>query len=473
MEFQKPQETNQDNEMEMEEDNKKINISVLQGSKLFNENTPFIINLNSLDTINKKSNVDLICIIDISGSMKNQKLKLVKDSLKSLITFMDEKDRLALILFNDKATEYLKLSFLTKETKKNYIAKIDKITSRGGTNILSGLEKAVNILKEEKLKEQNNINNEPQSIRVKSLMLLSDGNDNDYNDIEIADGLKNLTKGFNLSFTLHTFGYGEDYDTKIMSRLANLRDGSFFMVEQLDKVQDFFITALGGCMSVIFGELKLKVKTLKDNVKIKKIFGMDKLYNCQLKDNYLETTILQYIAGKEYTFTIEVELPEIISINDNILEVELVGDEVQNTNHICKYQIVGGAFSVADEEYLRSKVFDTIDIALKLKEQNKTDEMNKILNEMKAWINEKYEGINKSKYIRKIDETMGLIQDNYLFESRGRSRITADIYEHQLKRGGGNLNCYNKIQSNMIIQSKTSSDRSAPMMKFGTPSFPK
>ena len=50
--------------------------------------------------------------------MKSQKFKLVKDSLKSLITFMDEKDRLTLILFNDKATEYLKLSFLNKETKK-------------------------------------------------------------------------------------------------------------------------------------------------------------------------------------------------------------------------------------------------------------------------------------------------------------------------------------------------------------------
>ena len=37
-------------------------------------------------------------------------------------------------------------------------------------------------------------------------MLLSDWYDNDYDDIEIADGLKKLTKGFNLSFILHTFG---------------------------------------------------------------------------------------------------------------------------------------------------------------------------------------------------------------------------------------------------------------------------
>ena len=452
MEYNKP--------TEFQEENKKINISILQGSKLFNDNTPFIINLNSPDTINKKSNVDLICIIDISGSMKNQKLKLVKDSLKSLVSFMDSKDRMAIILFNVKATQYLDLSFLTTETKNNFLSKIDKITSRGGTNILSGLEKAVNILKEEKLKEANNIINE--DIRVKSLMLLSDGNDNDYNDIEIADGLKKLTKGFNLSFTLHTFGYGEDYDPKIMSRLANLRDGSFYMIEQLDKVQDYFINALGGCMSVIYNEAKLKIKSLKNSVKIKKIFGMDKLYSYDLKDDYFETTILQFISGKEYTFTIEAELPNVISINDNIFEVEFIGGEDnQKYNQICQYKIVGGAFSVADEEYLKSKVFDTIDIALKLKEENKNDEMNKILNEMKNWIIKNYEGINKNNYLKKINETFGLIQDNYIFESRGRSRITADIYENQLRRGG-NFAFSNKIQCNMISQSKTNSGRSAP-----------
>ena len=456
MEYDKPHET-QDN-------NKKINISILQGSKLFNENTPFIININSPDTIIKKSNVDLICIIDVSGSMKNEKLKLVKDSLKTLVSFMDEKDRMAIVLFNDKATQYLDLSYLTQETKNNFIQKIDKITSRGGTNILSGLEKAVNILKEEKLKEINNINNdENENLRVKSLMLLSDGNDNDYNDTEIADGLKNLTKGHNLSFTLHTFGYGEDYDLKIMSRLASLRDGSFYNIEQLDKVQDYFINALGGCMSVIFSEIQLKIKPLKNNIKIKKIFGMDKLYKYELNNEFFQTSILQFISGKEYTFTIEVELPDIIAINEDILEVELIGDKNEKIKQIYKYKIVGGAFSVADEEYLRSKVFDTIDIALKLKEQNKIDEMNKILNDLKRWISNNYDGVNKNKYIKKINETIGIFQDNYIFESRGRSRITADVFENQLKRGGFNLAYSNQIQSNMISDSKIRSFRPAPI----------
>ena len=60
----------------------KINISILQSQKLFNENTAFVLSLTSPDLIEKESNVDLICIIDVSGSMKNQKLNQIKLSLK-------------------------------------------------------------------------------------------------------------------------------------------------------------------------------------------------------------------------------------------------------------------------------------------------------------------------------------------------------------------------------------------------------
>ena len=34
---------------------------------------------------------------------------------------------------------YLKLDFMTEETKKNYLEKIEKIKVKSGTNILSGL----------------------------------------------------------------------------------------------------------------------------------------------------------------------------------------------------------------------------------------------------------------------------------------------------------------------------------------------
>ena len=42
-----------------------------------------------------------------------------------------------------------------------------------------------------------------------------------------------------------------DHDPKIMNKLANLRDGSFFFVEDYDKVGEYFVAVLGGCISMI------------------------------------------------------------------------------------------------------------------------------------------------------------------------------------------------------------------------------
>ena len=438
MEYSKPQET-------QNQINKKINISILQSQKLFNKNTAFVISLTSPDKLEKDSNVDLLCVIDISGSMKGQKLTQIKLSLKSIISFMTPKDRLCIILFNDNANIYLNLDFMTEETKKFYLEKIEKIKAHGGTNILSGLTKALEIVKEDKKNENNN---EPmEEMRVKTVMLLSDGYDNDYSTEEIVDEVKKITKGQNLAFTLHTFGYGEDYDSKLMSKLAIIRDGSFFAVENIDKIQEYFVNALGGCMSIIYNQIKLKIKMLKKDYKIKKIFGQDKLFQFELKEDNFSFENLQIISGKEYTYTFEVELPEIIAINENIFEVELIGDNDEKYTEFGKYKIVGGGFSIADEEYLKNKLYDTLDEAVKLKEQKKIEQMNIILNKMKDWIEKNYEGINKSQYLKKLNESMGYLKNDNSFQSIGRTRITADIYENQLRRGG----IYsNKVQSHMI-----------------------
>jgi Mg-chelatase subunit ChlD len=435
MEYSKP--TENPNSLE-----KKLNISILQSQKLFNKNTAFVISLSSQDKFERESDVDLICVIDISGSMKGKKLTQLKYSLKAIISFMTPKDRLCIILFNDKADIYLDLAFMTDEAKKLYLEKIEKIKVRGGTNILSGLTKALEILKEEKKKENNN---EPmEQMRVKSVMLLSDGYDNDYDTDEITDEVKKITKGQHLSFTLHTFGYGDDYDSNLMSKLAIIRDGSFFAIENIDKIQDYFVNALGGCMSIIYSEVKIKVKMLNKDIKIQKVFGKDKLFEFELKNDSFSFNNLQIIAGKEYTYTFELELPDILAINENIFEVEILADNLEKFNEIGKYKVVGGGFSIADEEYLKNKLYETLDEAMKLKEEKKTEQMNLKLNEMKSWIEKNYEGENKSQYLKKLNEALGYMKDEYTFQRVGRTRITADIYENQLRRGGISSNCMQK-----------------------------
>ena len=85
-----------------------VNISVMKGDKLFNENTPFVINLFVPESKNLKirCNADFICVIDISSSMAGDKIDLVKKSLKALVGIMEKTDRICIILFNNSAKNY-------------------------------------------------------------------------------------------------------------------------------------------------------------------------------------------------------------------------------------------------------------------------------------------------------------------------------------------------------------------------------
>ena len=421
-----------------------IDISILKGEKLFNNNTPIILNIISNDVKEKKSNVELICVIDISGSMRGEKIKLVKQSLKILIEMMGEKDKLGLVLFNQQAYKLLELTYVTDKNKKNIISLIDSINVGGGTFILSGLEMAVNMFKENKREEKNFFD---KFITSSAMILLSDGNDNIMNHIEIGNGLKNLTKDMKLFFTLHAFGYGEDHDPNIMNTLANIRDGAFYFVQDYKKVIEYFVNVLGACMSMISENAKIVIKSKYD---IKKVFGVEDLYSYVLKDNKnFETELLQLIGGKEYTFVLEVDVPD--DNDNNFIEVEFNYDEGGKINKIInnKFDDMNEHnIEKANEEYIRSVTFDTLNEAMKLREELKGNDAKEKLNEMKNWLNGNYKG--KQNYIGDIEESLKLINDDLLYESKGRAFLLSSINEGQMKRGGSKMSFQNTLQRDMI-----------------------
>ena len=430
----------------MENNENKVEISVLKGDKLFNENTPFVINISSPQPeINeKKCNADLICVIDISGSMLGEKIELVKESLKILIEMMDKNDRLALILFENHSKIFFDLNYLTDKVKKDLINKINSIYAHGGTNILSGLEKAVEILKADKKTAEEN--------RISSIILLSDGCDNYSDEISLGEALKKLTKGSGLCFTLHTFGYGYDHDPKIMNKLASIRDGSFFLVEDYNKVAEYFVSVLGGCISVISNKADLNVKLLNDKCAIVKTFGEDNLYSYELKPQYFKTSMLQFICGKEYTFVLEININEQnINLGDELLEVEFEYEDIvqktkKNKMIKYKYELKDLQFIKANEEYIRSQVYYVLEEALKLKEKNEDEKAKKMLKDMEEWLKKNYHGENKG-YLDDITKTQNFFVDQNVFVSRGVTYVTSQIREKQTKRLGSNMIYTNSVQN--------------------------
>ena len=436
------------------EKKKEIEISAYKGDNLFNENTPFVINLFAPEAEKeedeKRVSADLICVIDISGSMEGEKIKLVKESLKILVDMMEEKDRIALVLFDQKAKLYFNLEYLTKENKDKLKAQIEKIEASGGTNIASGLQIAVEILKQQK---NNPKDNEERSSTV---LLLSDGCDNYLDDIQLGEKLKSLTKGANLSFTLNTFGYGYDHDPKIMNKLANLRDGSFFLVEDYNKVGEYFVSVLGGCISMISKNAQLDVKLINGNCKIVKIFGENNFYSYELNDFLFSTKMLQFISGKEYTFVLEIKVDESkIKPGDILLDINFNYDDILTKekkviNAKYKWELKDLNFAKANEEYIRSQTYDVLERAIKLRESDKVKEGQKLLKEMREWLEKNYKGHNKA-FLEDIKKAEPMFE-NMMYDQRGITYATSQVRQMQSKRIG-NYNLYSnsaqmRLQSN-------------------------
>ena len=438
----------------MESEKKEIEISAYKGDNLFNENTPFVINLFAPEAEKeedeKRVSADLICVIDISGSMEGEKIKLVKESLKILVDMMEEKDRIALVLFDQKAKLYFNLEYLTKENKDKLKAQIEKIEASGGTNIASGLQIAVEILKQQK---NNPKDNEERSSTV---LLLSDGCDNYLDDIQLGEKLKSLTKGANLSFTLNTFGYGYDHDPKIMNKLANLRDGSFFLVEDYNKVGEYFVSVLGGCISMISKNAQLDVKLINGNCKIVKIFGENNFYSYELNDFLFSTKMLQFISGKEYTFVLEIKVDESkIKPGDILLDIHFNYDDILTKekkviNAKYKWELKDLNFGKANEEYIRSQTYDVLERAIKLRESDKVKEGQKLLKEMREWLEKNYKGHNKA-FLEDIKKAEPMFE-SMMYDQRGITYATSQVRQMQSKRIG-NYNLYSnsaqmRLQSN-------------------------
>ena len=430
------------------EQNDELEISVLKGDKLFNENTPFIINISfpEPDIDNKRCKIDLICVIDSSFSMKGNKIYQVKESLKILIDLMEKDDRIALILFNKKAKTYFDLQNLTENNKNKLKEKIDSIEINRGTNILSGLKIAVDIIKNEKGKTTS-------ESRISSVILLSDGCDSRYNDLELAELLKNMTKGLDLNFTLHTFGYGYYYDAKVMNKLATLRDGSFYYVEDYNKVSEYFACVLGGCLSVISKKAELKVKLLNEYCKIVKIFGSENLYKFILKDDIFETSMLQLIGGKEYSYVLEIKIDERkINIGEQLLDITFMyenNNDMINKNIKYKYELKSIDYMKANEEYVRSQVYSVLNEVLTLKQNGKKIQAKQKLNEIKIWLEKNYKGDNKD-YLKDVNKSYELFKNDDSIVLRSVKHINSQIMQSQSKKQGSNMKFCNSIQINLM-----------------------
>ena len=307
--------------------------------------TPLDVSLSTEDKSTKVKPVDLICVVDVSGSMMGAAINLVLESLKYLINLMDESDNFALVTFSSDATLVSGLTKMTEENKKKILDKISGLNADGSTNIYDGLKTALDLFKDDY----------SSGDRIASIILLSDGYDN-HNYKDVVNVFKNYlksTKKDSYVFTLYTFGYGTDFDYELLNQIALIKDGAYFNIAQLSDVGDAFLKIYGSLSTIINVDVQLKIQS---RFKIVDVYGIEDMHDANITSGTISSfyvKLIQVVYGKKYDFVLLVDVPRTTP-----LFTEVLNATVSKLDLFANFLWDGKFSPPAYEEYIRCIVVD-------------------------------------------------------------------------------------------------------------------
>ncbi|KAH8497299.1 hypothetical protein H0E87_019832 [Populus deltoides] len=168
--------------------------------------------------------VDLVTVLDISGSMAGTKLALLKRAMGFVIQNLGSNDRLSVIAFSSTARRLFPLRRMSDTGRQHALQAVNSLVANGGTNIAEGLRKGAKVMEDRREKNP-----------VASIILLSDGQDT----YTVSGNGGNQTQP-NYQLLLPVSIHGGSYPSRVM---VDARSG-FIDVGDLyaDEERDFLVS---------------------------------------------------------------------------------------------------------------------------------------------------------------------------------------------------------------------------------------
>ena len=361
---------------------------------------------------------------------------------------MDERDKFALVTFSSSSSLIYGLTQITKNNKNVIINKINYLIADDDTNIYSGLESGLSLLKE------NYISGE----KIASIILLSDGIDN-YNYNLVDDKFKqllNTNKKSDYAFTLHTFGYGLDHDAVLMYDISKIKDGGYFAIEKLSDVKEAFLKIYGYLSTICNVNIQLIIQS---DFVIKKIYGIEDMYEATLSQNYdnlfiFNVKLIQVVYGKKYHFVILVDVPEDITYGKKVLNIAIspLGlNEVYSWND----KINTNAY----EEYIRCICVEFFSNGYERAIEDNQFQGKEIIENGLSWIHNNYKG--SKNWEGEFNRVLVYIND---LNSFGKANLLSTIRELKTSKIGLHYSDGNSYQRKLIDQSHNLDISNLPIM---------
>ncbi|KAK7262288.1 hypothetical protein RJT34_29854 [Clitoria ternatea] len=256
---------------------------------------------------NSRASVDLVTVLDVSGSMAGTKLALLKRAMGFVIQNLGPSDRLSVIAFSSTARRIFPLRQMTDSGRQQALLAVNSLVSNGGTNIAEGLRKGTKVFAERRWKNP-----------VCSIILLSDGQDTytvnsrpnvgpDYQSL-VPNSI-HRTNGMGLQIPVHAFGFGSDHDATLMHSISEISGGTFSFIEAEEVIQDAFAQCIGGLLSVVVQELQVEVKCVHSRLQLSSVKAGNYQTSLMADARMATVNVGDLYADEERDFLVTVNVP--------------------------------------------------------------------------------------------------------------------------------------------------------------------
>jgi Ca-activated chloride channel family protein len=186
-------------------------------------------------------------VLDRSGSMAGEKIRLSKDAAVAAVRRLAPDDRFAVVAYDDQVDVVVPSTPASPQAVDAAVRSILRIEARGSTDLCGGWLRCC---------EQVALAQTPEA--VTRVLLLTDGLANrgivDQSEI-VRHAAELRTRGIATT----TLGVGEDFDEHLLGRIADDGGGHFYYVERDEQIPAAIETEVGEALEVTLRRARLRV----------------------------------------------------------------------------------------------------------------------------------------------------------------------------------------------------------------------
>ncbi|KAG2311105.1 hypothetical protein Bca4012_025562 [Brassica carinata] len=426
--------------------------------------------------------VDLVTVLDVSGSMAGTKLALLKRAMGFVIQNLGPFDRLSVISFSSTARRNFPLRLMNETGKQEALQAVNSLVSNGGTNIAEGLKKGAKVLTERRFKNS-----------VSSIVLLSDGQDTYNMTSPNGGGPKGTLSRFLLPkenhIPVHAFGFGADHDASLMHSVAENSGGTFSFIESETVIQDAFAQCIGGLLSVMVQELCVKVECVHPGLRIGSVKAGSYRFDSGKDSRTGSIGIGDLYAEEERNFLVNLDVPVVNGVSDpmSLLKVRCVyrdpvTKETVDLNTFGEVKILRpvvmseGRHVVSvevDRQRIRLRAAEAISEARVLAERGDLTEAVSVLEACRGVLSETVSGQEGDplcvSLCAELKETQERMASRQVYETSGRAYVLAGLSSHSWQRATARGDMSDTTTMSYQTQSMVDMVNLSQTMNFGCP----